>query len=419
MPTEEPTASGSISSISSQPVDKYGATNKAAVENAQRIAAAVAPGKSVFFKQYAGGTRYSPTYTEMEDARVEVENKAEERKFKRDLENSTKINEAQEKIRQAAIDKKVQTAKDSPIWSTLTKPQQDRVVFNIQTGEKAPEFTQQDLEITGKPEFKNGSIFATNRAGIEMNVEEDWRKNNQAATAWLDMQKTGEKNLDKAREEAAKFEISASRLQQQYLKAKMIHEGAAAKRESEEWDKQNRILRQTNQRAAMEILKKIDKDWSAERIRLDAETQGLSGDLTLEERVTGKQPDGSDSKFYKPIKDKYGNPYKSLQDYEDAWKTAQIPGGIDSNRYRYFSITGKDPLGEIPGSLDFGPGWNAKNKKEQEGKGKPANTLPAPPVISRTTPSAPVVSTPGKRTGSLLDTEADRQSLLNEWIGSQ
>jgi hypothetical protein len=400
------------------PADQY-AGNKGASDRFMAMAKTVAPNRSVFTPQYSGGTRYSPTYQEMEASRLEAQKKEMELKSEQELHNAEKISDLQEKKRQESINKEVTTAQNSSVWPTLSKVQQDRWIASIQTKTPVPQFTQQDLEVVGEPFIKNGKIYAKNRMGEEMLHESDWKKQNPVAGTILDLQPSDKKDLDSALREAGEYEKSKRNVELELQRAQATRYKEMTKSEKDQTTRENRLMLTTSQGQAQRELSKVEDDWNN---HIKVIGNGLKFGATVDEMITGRDSSGQPSKKYPGgMKRPDGSAFSSLEDYENYWKSKQLPEGISIDRYRVFMVTGIDPLGKISGSYQTEEERN-KALGRTDSVSAPADSTPAAssptaaPTTSAYEPPASLVKalTPPPATSPVLGSMARGHARAND-----
>jgi hypothetical protein len=423
-----------------------------------------------FPKQYAGGTRLTPTWAEMEKSRTDRE-MAELRmkeavrvgsekdimtarsaldterekaiiasRAMEEFENNKKMADYSMKLQNEDRDRRLKAFRESSEYAHLNPMLRERAETEITSGVKTPQWTAQDLEITGPAHLVNGKVHAENRAGQDMVIDSDWRKENKDAATYLDMMPADKKSIEKAQEEAAKFKVSEEKARLEFIKSQAERNRSITDKERDDGYKQERFLLKNSKDVIRDALRRVDEDWNKELARMKADSMLVSP----EEQVTGIKPGSIDEKNPKGIKstrypdgkkDDKGVVFKNLGEYEDYYKAKIMPYGLSANRARTFLFTDIDPMGEISGSYqDQEERRKALGLKRSETvpstTPKPAPpSLPAPPTHefptaapSAASPAAKPVSSPAAAlptakpaTGTIMkDPKQVKEELLKQ-----
>jgi hypothetical protein len=363
------------------PADAY-AGNRGAVERFQKIAQNIAPGKSVFAPQYAGGTRYSPTYAEIQSNELEAKKKEYALKSEEDRKNEEIIATNKEKRVQTERERRNKAIDESNMDPRLKERAKLQVNAELAS---YPTFTPEDREVVGEPKVKNGQIYNTTRNGDEILYTQAWKAANPTAGIFFDLQPADKKDINAALSEAAGYERSKQKLALRTGEAQIARFKNMSQNELKQILTQGRLIMKDGRASAQRMLDNVNSQWNA-HVKTIMPPIGISA----EEFVTGKRNGVPSPRVKEGMKDETGKTFDTMQEYEDWWKSKQLPVPID--QIRQFIVDGVMDDMQFAGNMLSGQpmseAFTNSRKDKPSGPSTPTPTpTPAPTPAPAPTPT--------------------------------
>jgi hypothetical protein len=345
----QPTPSG----IAQGQQDQLGTkTTPGALQRAKSIAETIAPGKSVFFPQYGGGTRYSPTNEDIENQKLKAKQKEIEIESDAQFTNAKRIAEWQKTTRDTELQQRKERLHQNPAYINSPQAIRDEMDFQIETGTPMPQPTADQLKISSAPMFEGEKVYGINGLGQKMDMTGDFIKEHPIASRlFYGVMKAGERTWEDALKKENIYAESKMRVDEELKRAQAFEANARGSYyqalpdiEKEKFDKTNKVLEKQTMINAFNRLKELDdKLWPQELERLNPMGR-LGGEAAYNEAVTGVDKEGKPSKTFKPvINPDYNRPFLSFSEYKDWWYSKQL-GGAKPDDVRTFAITGVNPF---------------------------------------------------------------------------